>query len=63
MRGQTLERVEETAEQRERERKSERRSEEGARGEGGGGPLPSPRLTMQPDLWAGRAYVELHTIS
>lgn len=44
VRGQTLERVEETAEPRERERKSERRSEEGARGEGGGRPpsLPAP---------------------
>lgn len=22
-----------------------------------------PRLTMQPDLWPGRTYIELHTIS
>lgn len=30
------------------------------RGDEGKGP---PRLTMQPDLWPGRTYIELHTIS
>lgn len=62
VRGQTLERVEETAEPRERKREIERDGAKKERG-GKGGPLPSPLLTMQPDLWAGRAYVELHTIS
>lgn len=54
--GFVRERATETESEREegeRARRSERESE-------GKGP---PRLTMQPDLWPGRTYIELHTIS
>lgn len=59
VRGQTLERLDEKEREKERDGPTKERGEgEAERKEG-----PPPRLTMQPDLWAGRAYVELHTIS